>query len=109
MGGWVGGWLRFLLILRLSQPSFAGVGAWAELGNREAKELLIVNDMEKLESEIINISDDSFQECNIKLQAKKSELEENIDYQAQGAMIRARARYAVEGEKPSKLFCSLEI
>ena len=35
--GWVGGlvgvWLRFLLILRLSQPSLAGVGAGAELGN----------------------------------------------------------------------------
>merc|ERR1711942_471081 len=54
------------------------------------------------------MSDDSFQECNTKLQAKKAELEEIIDYQAQGAMIRARARYAVEGEKPSKLFCSLE-
>ena len=76
--------------------------------NREAKELLIVNDIEKLESEIINISDELFQECNNKLHTKKSELEEIIDYQAQGAMIRARARYAVEGEKPSKLFCSLE-
>ena len=29
----VGGWLKFLLILRLSQPSLAGVGAGAELGN----------------------------------------------------------------------------
>ena len=76
--------------------------------NREAKELLIVNDIEKLESEIINISDELFQECNTKLHTKKAELEEIIDYQAQGAMIRARARYAVEGEKPSKLFCSLE-
>ena len=32
MGGRVG-WLRILLILRLSQPSLAGVGAGAELGN----------------------------------------------------------------------------
>ena len=32
-------WLRFLLILRLSQPSLAGVGAGAELGNMN-----IVND-----------------------------------------------------------------
>ena len=29
----VGGWLKFLLILRLTQPSLAGVGAEAELGN----------------------------------------------------------------------------
>ena len=32
MGGWVGGWLRITLIIRLSQPSLAGVGAGAELG-----------------------------------------------------------------------------
>ena len=31
VGGWVGGWLRITLIIRLSQPSLAGVGA--ELGN----------------------------------------------------------------------------
>ena len=35
MGGLVGWWLRFLLILRLSQPSLAGVGTGAELGNRK--------------------------------------------------------------------------
>ena len=29
----MGGWLRILLILRLSQPSLAGVGTGAELGN----------------------------------------------------------------------------
>ena len=29
----VGGWLRISLIIRLSQPSLAGVGAGAELGN----------------------------------------------------------------------------
>ena len=29
-------------------------------------------------------------------------------HQAQGAFIRAKARYKMEGEKPSKLFCSLE-
>ena len=36
------------------------------------------------------------------------ELENLYAYQAQGAFIRAKARYKVEGEKPSKLFCSLE-
>ena len=29
-----GGWLRIRLIIRLSQPSLAGVGAGAELGKR---------------------------------------------------------------------------
>ena len=33
MGRWVGGWLKFLLILRLYQPSLGRVGAGAELGN----------------------------------------------------------------------------
>ena len=32
VGGWVGGWLRIKLIIRLSQPQ-AGAWAWAELGN----------------------------------------------------------------------------
>ena len=47
MGGWVAQamwrvaqamwWLRITLIIRLSQPSLAGVGAGAELGNEEFK------------------------------------------------------------------------
>ena len=39
VGWWVGWWLRFLLILRLSQPSLAGVGAGAELGNTNINKL----------------------------------------------------------------------
>ena len=30
--GWVDGWLKITLIIRLSQPSLAGVGAGAEIG-----------------------------------------------------------------------------
>ena len=37
MDGWMGGWLRISLIIRLSQPSLAGVGAGAELGKKEKK------------------------------------------------------------------------
>ena len=33
----MGGWLRITLIIRLSQPSLAGVGAGAELGNIKKK------------------------------------------------------------------------
>ena len=34
----MGWWLKFLLILRLSQPSLAGVGAGAELGKKTEDE-----------------------------------------------------------------------
>ena len=49
---------------------------------------------------------------NVNLQAeldsKKIELEEIIKNEAEGAFVRSRAQYKLEGEKPSKLFCSLE-
>ena len=50
VGWWVGGWLKFLLILRLTQPSLAGVGAGAELGNtfRMIKENVKINKDSKL-------------------------------------------------------------
>ena len=35
-------------------------------------------------------------------------LEEINLYQTQGAFIRNRAKYKLEGEKPTQLFCSLE-
>ena len=35
-------------------------------------------------------------------------MEEIIGYQAEGAYVRARAKYKVEGEAPTKFFCSLE-
>ena len=42
------------------------------------------------------------------MQVNKIELENIYAFQAQGAYIRAKARYKIEGEKPSRLFCSLE-
>ena len=51
---------------------------------------------------------ENFKDKNLALQAKKLELENICSYQAQGAYIRAKARYRIEGEKPSKLFCALE-
>ena len=42
------------------------------------------------------------------LNNKKEALEDLYNYQAQGAYIRSRATYKVEGERPTKLFCSLE-
>ena len=42
------------------------------------------------------------------LERKKQALEEIYSYQAQGAYIRARATYKIEGERPTKMFCALE-
>ena len=44
----------------------------------------------------------------VELNKKKAALEELIQYQTQGAYVRARAKYKLEGEKPTKFFCSLE-
>ena len=51
---------------------------------------------------------DNFAEINYKLQNKKEDLQEMYAYQAQRAFIRTQARCKVEGEKPTRLFCSLE-
>ena len=73
-----------------------------------AKELSILSEIEVLEKEVAAATADSFQQINEKLAARKIELEDLYSYQAEGAAIRARARFQCEGEKPTKLFCSLE-
>ena len=72
------------------------------------RELLLNHEIEALETEILASNEHNFAEINNKLQTKKEDLEEIYSYQAQGAFIRARARYKVEGEKPTRLFCALE-
>ena len=42
------------------------------------------------------------------LNKKKNALEKIFDYEAEGAFIRARTNYRIDGEKPTKLFCALE-
>ena len=39
---------------------------------------------------------------------KKDALEKILNYEAEGAFIRARTNYRIDGEKPTKLFCALE-
>ena len=65
-----------------------------------------INEIEKKLDEAD--SEEQFQATSAELQEKKMELEDLIAYQAHGAWIRARAKYYIDGEKPSKLFCSLE-
>ena len=77
--------------------------------DRIANELLLVDAIENLETKLaVEQNPNVFDHINNELQAKKIELENIYSFQAQGAFIRARARYKIEGEKPSRLFCSLE-
>ena len=67
-----------------------------------------MHDIEVLETELIESNNQTFVNVNQELQLKRQQLEEIYAHQAQGAYIRARAKYKTEGEKPTKLFCSLE-
>ena len=99
----------FLDILQLEIRGFTIKYSSRNKRNRLAQELLLIEEIELLESKINVCNDDTnFQLINQKLHSKKEELENLYSYQAQGAYIRAKARYKIEGEKPSKLFCSLE-
>ena len=75
---------------------------------RIANEQLILHDIEILESALSKSNNDAFFAINEQLQSKKLDLEAIYEHQAQGAFVRARARYKIEGEKPTRLFCSLE-
>ena len=77
---------------------------------RQAKELLLIHDIEALETQLAEETEDNenFQTSNSNLQTKKAELEKMYSYQAEGAFIRARAQYKIEGEQPSRLFLTLE-
>ena len=76
---------------------------------RIAKELLLLHEIEVLENTIaMEDSEEAFRDANAALQTKKRDLEIINEYQAQGAFVRARSLYKIEGERPTKLFCSLE-
>ena len=75
--------------------------------NNKAREQLLMNDIEILEKQLQNnpiIDDDLINEMNEKREA----LENIFKHEAEGAYIRSRVKYKLEGEKPSKMFCSLE-
>ena len=75
--------------------------------NNKAKEQLLMSDIEILEKQLHNdpnMSEDLINEMNEKREA----LENIFKHEAEGAYIRSRVKYKLEGEKPSKMFCSLE-
>ena len=99
----------FLDILQLEIRGFSIAFSSKKKKDRKSKELLLGNEIEILEKQLAqNVRDDNYENINQVLQGKKIELENLCSYQAQGAYIRAKARYKIEGEKPSQLFCALE-
>ena len=70
------------------------------------------NEKEKLENDIkalqenFNVTKD--EEVNNQLNIAKENLEEIRKYELEGLLLRAKARWVEEGEKPTKYFCHLE-
>ena len=94
-----------LMEIRRETISFSG----RKKKERQSEELLLIHDIEVLENKLADSQlEATFQTTNANLQSKKQELEQIYSYQAQGAYVRARSRYKIEGEKPTRLFCSLE-
>ena len=75
---------------------------------RAAYEQLLLHNIEILTFELNMSNENTFTAISEQLQLKKADLETVYAHKAQGAYIRARTKYKVEGEKPTRLFCSLE-
>ena len=73
---------------------------------RLAEQRLLMHDIEILENSVDYL--DGNNNTIAELSKKRLALEQLIDYETQGAFIRSRAKYAIDGEKPTKLFCALE-
>ena len=71
-----------------------------------AEQQLLLHETERLEHECHQNpqNDIIFEE----LSAKKDRLENLFKKESEGAAIRARAKYNIDGEKPSRMFCNLE-
>merc|ERR1711994_3441 len=67
---------------------------------------LTIHKVEELEQKVhINPNDDILFEELCTARTRLEDMNKNI---AEGAAVRSRARYCIDGEKPSRLFCSLE-
>ena len=74
---------------------------------RLEEEQKLLKDIDILEKEISK-RDVIITSLDNELSVKKLSLENIYAYQAQGAYVRSRAAYKLEGEKPTKFFCALE-
>ena len=75
--------------------------------SNKAKEQLLLSDIEILEKQLQS-NPDIGEEHIKELDDKKEAFENLIKYEAEGAFVRSRIKYKLEGEKPSKFFCALE-
>ena len=66
------------------------------------KEAELIHDIEQIESDI------TFINLSTLLDDKKYELQEICNIKLKGSMIRSRAQWIDEGERPTKFFCALE-
>ena len=73
---------------------------------RMERQQILSHEIEVLEGEIHNFPNGG--EYLEKLQQKREELEEIYSNEARGAYVRAKSKYKVDGERPTKLFCALE-
>ena len=85
--------------------------SFSSLKKRErlAQESLLTQEIETLEKQICqDITEENFRLKNNDLKSKKLELEELNAYQAHGALVRARAKYQVDGENHPSSFVLLK-
>ena len=75
--------------------------------DRISQEQLLNHEIETLENNISS-SNYSNEILSEELKIKKDALELIYKYQAQGAYVRSRTTFKVEGERPTRFFCSLE-
>ena len=66
-----------------------------------------MSDIELLEKQVQNNPDISEAVLN-EINEKKEALENIFRHEAEGAFVRSRVQYKLDGEKPTKMFCALE-
>jgi exonuclease III len=91
--------LDFLLV-KIREKTIAYATMKKKKTNEEEKKL--IKEIDTLESMVKNIAD------SVTFEEKKAQLQEIREKRMEGVLIRSRARYVADGEKPSKYFCSLE-
>ena len=65
---------------------------------------ILLHRLEELEAHSGELSHES----ELLLQSSRRELETIFQLEAEGAAVRSRAKYNLNGEKPSRMFCALE-
>jgi hypothetical protein len=88
------------LLLKIREKTIAYATMKKKKLNEE--ELNLIKEIETLESGIQSADDKT------NLEEKQTQLQNIREKRMEGVLIRSRARYVADGEKPSKFFCGLE-